>query len=206
MKKRPKLSQAHGTQAVKSTERGSRANGANTTGRVVLAAAMLGVPGVMMPRLGVAQATASGRMTQSDSAKLSLNFAKVEVSYRALKIPGTFTVLGVSEGHTIFKGADGSMFYLDPATGDKRALARDYWLKTERTAGEKKAAGSVNGGFTGGMNGARAGFIKIELKEVLVSSIVGIDSKGNPVLRNARNEVFTLDPRTGDKIIIPNAK
>jgi hypothetical protein len=36
----------------------------------------------------------------------------------------------------------------------------------------------------------------------MIVSILGADAHGNTVMRNARNETFTLDPRTGTKVLI----
>ncbi len=43
-----------------------------------------------------------------------------------ISLTGTYTVLGVSGGHTIYKNADGRLFYLEPKTGKVRMLAADH--------------------------------------------------------------------------------
>jgi hypothetical protein len=163
----------------------------------VLAAAMLSMPAVMVPQQAAAQSTVGPPIspTKPTVPPISLNYSKVETEYRPIKMAGTFTVMGVGDGHTIFKAADGSMFYLDPTTGDKRSVAVDYFMKISDIKGENRAIGVKNGGRAGGQ-------LKIKFSDLLVTSIVGRDVKGNAVLRNARNETFTLDPRTGDKVFI----
>lgn len=178
----------------------SKVQSPTKAGRVVLAA-MLSMPAVMVPQQAAAQSTAGPPISPTKPAvpPVSFNFAKIEFEYRPIKMPGTFTVLGVGDGHTIFKSADGSMFYLDPTTGDKRSVAVDYFLKISNVKGEARSADGRNGGRAGGVG-------KIKFTDVIVTSIVGRDAKGNPVMRNARNETFTLDPRTGDKVLIPTSK
>jgi hypothetical protein len=204
MKKIPDFSKAKGTPAKKAKKAAAskpdtKAPSAAKAGRVVLAAAMLTLPAVMVPQQAAAQATVGPPIspTKPTVPPVSITYSKVEVEYRPIKMAGTYTVIGVGDGHTIFKAADGSMFYLDPTTGDKRSVAVDYFLKISDIKGEARGIDQKNGGRAGGI-----GQMKIKFTDLLVTSIIGRDAKGNPVLRNARNETFTLDPKTGDKIII----
>ena len=204
MKKVPDFSKAKGTPAKKAKHAAKTASrtpdtkvqSAAKASRVVLAAAMLGMPAVMVPQQAAAQSTVGPPIspTKPTVPPISLNYSKVEIEYRPIKMAGTFTVMGVGDGHTIFRAADGSMFYLDPTTGDKRSVAADYYLKYE-LKGAARGIDQKHDGRAGGIG-------RIKFSDLLVTSIVGRDAKGNAVLRNARNETFTLDPRTGDKIFI----
>ena len=100
-----------------------------------------------------------------------------------IRMERTFTVLGVGNGHTIFKDAEGAVFHLDPATGDKRSVTADYFLTLDDIKGERSAS-------------------RIKCTTVMIVSILGADAHGNTVMRNARNETFTLDPKTGTKVLI----
>lgn len=100
-----------------------------------------------------------------------------------IRMERTFPVLGVGDGHTVFKDFEGAVFYIDPATGDKQTLAADYFLAPGESRGERSAG-------------------KIKFTNVMIVSILGADAHGNTVMRNARNETFTLDPRTGNKVLI----
>ncbi|MFA6167161.1 MAG: hypothetical protein WC700_11140 [Gemmatimonadaceae bacterium] len=201
MKKVPDFSKAKGTPAKKAkkaaaSKSDTKMQSAAKASRVVLAAAMLSMPAVMVPQQAAAQSTVGPPISPTKpvppmGAERMTDHKHTEY----LKIAGTFTVMGVGDGHTIFKAADGSMFYLDPMTGDKRSVAVDYFLKIGDIKGENRTIGVKNGGRAGGM-------LKIKFTDLLVSSIVGRDASGNPVLQNARNETFTLDPRTGDKVFI----
>ncbi|MHB1095937.1 MAG: hypothetical protein ACYC3F_07160 [Gemmatimonadaceae bacterium] len=201
MKKVPDFSKAKGTPAKKTkhvvaSKPDTKVQSATKASRVVLAAAMLSLPAVMVPQQAAAQSTVGPPIspTKPTVPPISLNYSKVEIEYRPIKMAGTFTVMGVGDGHTIFKAADGSMFYLDPTTGDKRSVAADFFLKYE-IKGAARGIDQKHGGRAGGQ-------LKIKFSDLLVTSIVGRDAKGNAVLRNARNETFTLDPRTGDKVFI----
>lgn len=206
MKKVPDFSRAKGTLARK-TRKGATSlpdttvQSAAKAGRVVLAAAMLSMPAAMVPQQAAAQATVGPPLSPTKPAvpSISLNFAKVETEYQPIKMSGVFTVMGVGEGHAIFKAADGSMFYLDPTTGDKRSVAVDYFLKIGDIKGEARGIDQKNGGRAGGIG-------KVKLQDISFTSIIGRDAKGNPVMRNASNETFTLDPRTGDKLLIKRSK
>ena len=100
-----------------------------------------------------------------------------------IRMERTFTVLGVGDGHTIFKDVEGAVFHLDPATGDKRSMAADYFLTFDDSKGERSAG-------------------RVKFTSVMIVSILGADAHGNTVMRNARNETFTLDPKTGTKVLI----
>ncbi len=100
-----------------------------------------------------------------------------------IRMERTFTVLGVGDGHTVFKDVAGAVFHIDPATGDRQELAADYFLKPADSKGERSAG-------------------KIKFTNVMIVSILGADAHGNTVMRNARNETFTLDARTGAKMLI----
>lgn len=201
MKKVPDFSKAKGTPAKKARKPAAPApdtkvQSAVKAGRVVLAAAMLGLPAVMVPQQAAAQSTVGPPISPTRPIPPMETVRKAgEKHSEFLKIAGTFTVMGVGDGHTIFKAADGSMFYLDPMTGDKRSVAADYFLKIGDFKDSDRAIGVKNGGRAGGQ-------LKIKFTDLLVSSIVGRDASGNPVLQNARNETFTLDPKTGDKVFI----
>lgn len=204
MKKVPDFSKAKGTPAKKAKHAATAASrtpdtkvqAAAKAGRVMLAAAMLGMPAVMVPQQAAAQSTVGPPISPTKPIPPMLSVRKAgEKHSEYLKIAGTFTVMGVGDGHTIFKAADGSMFYLDPTTGDKRSVAVDYFLKVDYDRGAARAIDVKHGGRAGGIG-------KVKFTEVFVTSIVGRDAKGTPVLRNARNETFTLDPKTGDKVFI----
>lgn len=200
MKKVPDFSKAKGTPAKKAKKAAAskpdtKVQSAAKAGRVVLAAALMGLPMLMVPQQVAAQSTVGPPISPTKPVPPMGTVRKAgEKHAEYLKVAGTFTVMGVGDGHTIFKAADGSMFYLDPMTGDKRSVAVDYFLKVE-LKNEARGIDVKNGGRAGGMG-------KIKFTDLLVSSIVGRDASGNPVLKNARNETFTLDPKTGDKVFI----
>lgn len=104
-----------------------------------------------------------------------------------IRMERTFTVLGVGDGHTILRDAEGSAFYLDPATGDKQMVAANYFLMRDDSTGRRIAD-------------------RIKFTNVMIVAILGTDAHGNTVMRDARNETFTLDPASGGKVLIKWAK
>lgn len=95
---------------------------------------------------------------------------------RTITLPNSYSVLGVSGGHTVYQSADGQFFYLDPQTGDVKMLAADFALKP-----------------TGGT------FIRHDGGRV---KIVGVDPAGNVLQSNARGETFYLQPQTGAFVFV----
>lgn len=55
----------------------------------------------------------------------------------AVMLSGTVAVLGVSNGHTIYKNADGMLFYLEPRTGDVKAVAPGLKYRKLTDGGEQ---------------------------------------------------------------------
>lgn len=200
MKKVPDFSKAKGTPAKKAKKPAvatpdTKVQSAVKAGRVVLAAAMLGLPAVMVPQQAAAQSTVGPPISPTKPIPpMGTAQAANHKHSEFLKIAGTFTVMGVGDGHTIFKAADGSMFYLDPMTGDKRSVAADIFVKVE-IKDEKRKVDPKNGGRAGGIG-------RVRIQDIPIAGIVGMDAKGNAVMQNARNETFTLDPKTGDKVFI----
>ncbi len=148
------------------------------------AAAVLALPLAVAPSPVAAQVSAGPPI--SPAAPISPNETTKAAGQEGtliIRMERTFTVLGVGDGHTVFKDFEGATFYIDPATGDKQAVAADYFLAFDE---HKDARGTV----------------RIRVTNVMIVSILGADAHGNTVMRNARNETFTLDPRTGNKVLI----
>lgn len=96
--------------------------------------------------------------------------------YHAVKLPGTFRLLGEGDGHTIFRAPDGAAFHLDPGTGAKIPVAAGYFRR------------------------ARAAVFKHTGESTV--SIVGADTHGNTVMKDARSATFILDPKSGRQVFI----
>ncbi|MBA4072356.1 MAG: hypothetical protein C0497_11050 [Gemmatimonas sp.] len=162
----------------------TKVQSAAKTGRVVLAAAMLGLPAVMVPQQAAAQSTVGPPISPTKPIPPMGTAREADHKHSEyLKIAGMCTVMGVGDGHTIFRDTEGAVFHLDSVTGDKQAMAADYFLMLEDSKGERSTG-------------------KIKFTNVMIVSILGADAHGNTVMRNARNETFTLDPRTGNKVLI----
>ena len=154
------------------------------TAVAIAAAAMLTIPLAVAPSPVEAQVAAGPPI--SPIAPIPPNettTAPGQEGTLIIRMERTFTVLGVGGGHTVFKDAEGAVFHIDPATGDKRSVSADYFLRPDD--------------ITDGRSVAR-----IKFTNVMIVSILGADAHGNTVMRNARNETFTLDPKTGTKALI----
>ncbi len=132
-------------------------------------AALLTLPLLAAPTRTPAHATAGGEPGT--------------IGFVVLRLPGTYTVLGEGQGHTILAGPDGKPFFLDPTTGEKKFVATDYFLKL----GDVKKA-------------RRAKVFRH--KDDSPVYVVGADELGNTVMMNGRSQTFILEPKTGDAVFI----
>ena len=133
------------------------------------AAALLTLPLLAVPSRATAQSKAGG-----DPGA---------IAFLVLRLPGTYTVLGEGQGHTILAGPDGKPFFLDPTTGDKKFVVADYFLKLGDVKRARKAK-------------------VFRHKDASPVFVVGADDGGNTVMMNVRSQTFILDPKTGDVVFI----
>ncbi len=99
----------------------------------------------------------------------------------AIKIGGTYSVVGSYQGHTVYKNDAGKYFWIDKATGDQKFVSSDAVIK---------------------QGSARSAAVKSAYKEQGKVTIVGKDPKGHVIQQNARGQKFYLDPATGDMVFV----
>jgi hypothetical protein len=153
--------------------------------RLFTAASMLVLPMTMLSTRAGAQAVGTKPPVSTTkpvptAAQSVTPFIKL-VNVRAVKLPGTYTILGVNGGHTIYAGPDGKYFYVDPATGDQKMLSTQWYDKwhSSVTYGREKLKGTSQ-----------------------AVAIVGVDQAGNVIQKNARGETFYLNQSTGDFVFV----
>lgn len=100
-----------------------------------------------------------------------------------LKFPSPVVVAGEIGGRTVFKSSAGTLFYVDPKTGDERVVARAYASKALKHAAWKTTAYPIEHG-------------------TVPVTIVGLDAKGHTVMQDAKGEQFYLDAKTGDMVFM----
>jgi len=146
--------------------------------RLAAAASMMVLPMVALSNRALAQAgSAPGKASSPTNPP-----APPMLRYKMTDIVITsYSIVGYGDGHTIYKAADGSMFFVDPTTGSKRMLSADLFLKIKRGADFKAV---YDKGRSGGV------------------SILGVDQQGHVLQKNARGEVFYLNPQTGDFVFV----
>ncbi|MBS1904683.1 MAG: hypothetical protein JSS75_13330 [Bacteroidetes bacterium] len=140
---------------------------------------------------GAAFAQRGGVTTDSGAqSKMTATRSKMYIKFseRFIKMESPLMIAGLDDGHTIYKNRSGQYFYIDPSTGDMKFISTDIYMKWT----EKYIKG----------NSGNARQLKYEggLKHFPDVSIVGVDSHGNTLMKNASGEVFHLDPKTGDMI------
>jgi hypothetical protein len=141
--------------------------------KFAFAATLLTVPMLALPALSAAEKAPKRDRPPQQQARDSYSIPHVlEKSGR------TFTVVGIENGRTILKGRDGKLFYLDPKTGDQKFLAAGHTVKHQ--PGQAARMAKHRDGLT----------------------LLGVDAKGNTVMKNAKGEKFYLEPSTGDMVFI----
>ena len=106
--------------------------------------------------------------------KITLSFAKITIEY---KLRGEYWVAGDARRHNVFEDGRGNLFYIDAKTGDQKFVVRK--------AGDKILEYSA-------------------MKYITKVRIVGVDTGGNVIMKNAKGENFYLDPANGDFIFVHN--
>ena len=80
----------------------------------------------IMKRLRILGRLATALMLALPASTVPVRVAAQTAARPAVTITGTYTVLGVSRGHTIFATVEGQLFYLAPKTGEVRTVASDH--------------------------------------------------------------------------------
>jgi hypothetical protein len=165
----------------KSSTRRSRTR---TLSNATIAATVLAVPMLS------ATSPALARSPRPPASAMSRSFsqgATAQLKY-ALKWTGTFTIVGLDNGHTIYRNAQGGYFYLDPATGDMKAVSSETWFKFHTLA---KATGQA------------LTMTKLDsIKMGGAVTLLGVDAQSHVVQQNSRGQKFYLNPQTGDMVLV----
>jgi len=82
------------------------------------------------------------------------------------------TIVGVANGETVYRGSKGELFTLDPMTGDKTVFS------------------ATTKSFDA--------YIKIQ---DIPGEIIGKDGSGRVIYKDPKGQKFTLNPKTGDKVL-----
>src|SRR5512140_1377002 len=186
MKKIPDFAPSAGTPA-KHAKQEEKAPAKAKAATAVIAATLLAIPALSAPTSAAAQATggapASPPKAAPPTAKTGKSSDADGLAFYVLKFPDSYTLMGVGDGHTIFKGTDNQLFFLDPITEEKKFLPPDFFYKS------------------GDLNGERRTRPLKDRNESPVF-ILGPDAAGHTVMLTDRNETFILDPATGDKVAV----
>jgi|SRR6266478_3342472 len=135
--------------------------------KMALAATMMTIPMFAAAQKPTPDASPADKSASSRSA--------------AIKIGGTYSVVGSYQGHTVYKNDAGKYFWIDKATGDQKFVSSDAVIK---------------------QGSARSAAVKSAYKEQGKVTIVGKDPKGHVIQQNARGQKFYLDPATGDMVFV----
>ena len=98
------------------------------------------------------------------------------------------SIVGMNDGHTVYRNGRGEYFYVDPSTGDMKFLSSDVYLKMTAIDRSKVSPSKP--------------LHMTKIKFTDLATIVGVDERGNTVQKNARGEMFYLDPATGDMVFV----
>jgi hypothetical protein len=82
------------------------------------------------------------------------------------------TIVGVANGETVYRGSKGELFTLDPMTGDKTVF-----------------------------NATTKSFDAYMKIKDIPGEIIGKDGSGRVIYKDPKGQKFTLNPKTGDKVL-----
>ena len=166
--------------------------------RIVVAASMLSAPMLFQPSPMLAQ-KAIGKSNLLATSASSQKMVKIIKFWKDSK--SSYSIVGLDNGHTIYKNAKGEYFYLEPNTGDMKTLSADVYNKFSNFT-------KPEGKFIKMQKVGCCGYDKFYKNNQLQGSltILGVDDKGNVIQQNSRNEKFYLDPYTGDMIFVKTDK
>jgi hypothetical protein len=188
MKKIPDFASGTGTPAKHATQQ-ETAPATAKAATAVIAATLLALPALSAPTSAAAQVSGGPPINPAKSApptgtaSARRSSESESLTFYVLKFPERHTLMGVGDGHTIFKGTDNQLFFLDPITDDKKSLPSDFFYKS------------------GDLNGERRTRPLKDRNESPVF-ILGSNEAGNTVMLTVRNDTFILDPATGDKVAV----
>jgi hypothetical protein len=159
-----------------------------------LTTAIVALPFALAPALQ-AQAKPAEEITPIDRARparavRSVDLCCLRFAERYDKQSSTYTIVGSDREHTVYRNARDEYFYLDPATGDMTFLAPDAFVKWRPEAPETLSA----------VRPKMWKWSPVKTGEQV--TVLGFDRDGHVVQRNARGEIFYLDPDTGDMIFV----
>jgi hypothetical protein len=168
-----------------STRRSRRRTLSNAT----IAATVLAVPMLSAASPALARSSRPSAAPAMSRSFLQSVVAQLKYADVCLKLAGTFTIVGLDKGHTIYKNAaTEGYFYLDPATGDMKVVSSETYIKQFHTL--TKATGQA--------------FLKMtKLDSIKMGGnvkLLGVDAQGHVVQQNSRGEKFYLDAQTGDMV------
>jgi hypothetical protein len=166
----------------------SRSSKVRKAASTIALSATLSAP-VVFSQSAYAQATkGDAAVVKQSSIANKASTALVKFYDKMVKIGQKFLIIGMDEGHTIYKNSRGEMFYIDPSTGDMKFVSMDLYMKYSETIAMKQST--------------QLKAVKFGIKFPEQFSIVGVDVQGNTLMENSKHEWFYLNPKTGDMVFI----
>lgn len=178
---------------MKKTKKQNARSTANS--KIALTATLLSIPMLATPSMLFAQKTGHHQTTAADTAKRTLSDHQTQIDIEILKFANifkknhqTYSIVGLDDGHTIYKNSRGEFFYINPENGDMKYISLMQDIQKFTSTGIK--------------SGKSIRYLKINLKENTKVNILGVDAVGNVLQKNSAGEKFYLDPATGDMIFV----
>ncbi len=159
--------------------------------KAALASALVALP-IMATAPGTIQnaRAQAGRVSSASSTDLKHGGIGMSLKYESAfsKNVARVTIVGMDHGHTVYRKANGEMFWIDPATGDFQPIASEIYLK-----------------YPYMKHGMNMGVFKFDgqwIKDKQASNvkILGVDAAGHVIQQNAAGQHFYLNPMTGDLV------
>lgn len=167
-------------------------------------AALVSVPLLTLSPDAAAQGSAGGAPAEQDSGAAAVDtfmFAKQGIKIKFMKnYDGEYTLLGLSEGRTIFMTQEEEYFSIDPATGDKQTIS-DVEIRKLTDEGNAGQSGLAKKGTRKKATARSSTTTGVDESSVPVR-IIGMNSAGDIIMMNSHDEMFYLDPNTGDMVFV----
>ena len=155
--------------------------------KAALAGALVALPMMATAPGAITNAQAQvGRLSTAPSISKGIMQLKYKDAWD--KIASRYTVVGMDHGHTVYRKANGEMFWIDPATGDFQPIASEIYLKYPY----------MKRGMSMGVFKFDGQWIKD--KQASNVKILGVDAAGHVIQQNAAGQHFYLNPMTGDLV------
>ena len=127
----------------------------------------------------------------AQAARGSNYFIKITIAEK-------LSMVGISNGSTVYKNKKSEIFTIDPSTGDMKFITAEEFTKFNYTIKLKSELLDKPAKTTAKKSSDM--HIKFGQADIQQVQVVGVDKEGHTIMNNSMGEPFYLDGATGDMI------